>query len=67
MIHVYPLNDEREHELSGTMCPCEPRVEWRHPDTGEFHSEGLVIHNSFDCREIVEQAEEIKENVRLDE
>jgi hypothetical protein len=52
--HVYPLNDEKPHELQGTTCPCGPRVEWDHP-------EALVIHNAFDCREIVEEAERIKE------
>lgn len=54
MSHVYPLNDEKPHELQGTTCPCGPRVEWDHP-------EALVIHNAFDCREIVEEAERIKE------
>lgn len=61
MIHVYPLNDEKAHELEGTTCHCGPSVEWSDPETGEAYSEALVIHNAFDCREIVEEAERIKE------
>lgn len=45
MIHVYPTNDEKPHDLEGTMCPCGPRVEWNDPETGEAYPEGLVIHN----------------------
>lgn len=25
-IHVYPVNDLREHITDGPGCPCEPRV-----------------------------------------
>lgn len=57
MYHVYPLNDEQEHTLEGTMCKCNPTVEWVDPNTGEAYTEALVIHNSFDGREIIEQAE----------
>jgi hypothetical protein len=59
MTHVYPVNDEQEHELEGTMCSCGPTVEWNNPLTGESYPEVLVIHNAFDCREVVEQAEDI--------
>lgn len=49
-IHVYPLKDLREHVLVGTDCPCEPEV----------HIAGgatlVIVHNSFDHREIVEEA-----------
>jgi hypothetical protein len=48
VIHVYPVNDKRLHELNGTGCWCEPTVEWEHP-------EALVIHNSLDGRETLEQ------------
>jgi len=65
MYHVYPVNDEKPHELEGTMCPCGPRVEWNDPKTGEPYAEALVIHNSFDCREIVEEAERILSNEKL--
>jgi hypothetical protein len=47
MIHVYPLNDLREHDLESTMCECEPRIDWD-------QSEAIVIHNSFDGRELEE-------------
>lgn len=60
MIHVLPINDEREHEET-TMCWCGPHVEWSDHETDEAYSEGLVIHNSADGRELVEQAEEIKQ------
>ena len=59
MMHVYPLNDEQEHELEGTMCPCRPKVEFADHATGEPYSEALVIHNAFDCRDVIEEAEEI--------
>jgi hypothetical protein len=52
-IHVYPLNDTDEHTTDGEdghigKCKCAPRVEW----------EGftrIVVHNSFDGRELLEQ------------
>lgn len=51
-IHVYPLNDLREHVTDGDghvgKCPCSPKVEW----------EGLtriVVHSSFDGRELLEK------------
>lgn len=62
MYHIYQTNDEKPHALEGTMCPCEPRVEWNDPGTGEAYAEALVIHNAFDCREIIEEAERILEN-----
>ena len=58
MMHVLPINDEREHETT-TTCWCEPRIEWNDPETGEVYSEALVIHNSADGRELIEQADEI--------
>lgn len=67
--HIYPLNDEQEHDteshplsvigsspLEGTPyviwdgCACNPRV--------DFDNQ-IVVHNAFDCREVVEEAEEI--------
>ena len=47
-VHTYPLNDKQEHILIGTDCPCEPRV--------AVHGANLIImHNSFDHREIIEE------------
>ncbi len=53
MSHVYPLNDEREHVTEGTMCWCDPRLITDEPEL-------IVVHNSADGRELIEQAEEIK-------
>jgi hypothetical protein len=54
MIHVYPLNDEREHETGDTTtCWCDPKLDIDNPEM-------IVIHNSADGRELIEQAEEIK-------
>lgn len=57
MQHIYPLNDIRRHQIEGADCWCQPRVEWSDPTTGERYPEALVIHNSADGREAVEQAE----------
>jgi hypothetical protein len=51
MIHVYPINDLKEHEFNST-CECVPRVE-------ECNGEIILIHNSFDGREGVELANEL--------
>lgn len=48
MIHVYTVNDKREHVTEGTGCWCEPRIDWTLP-------EALVVHNSADGREALEQ------------
>lgn len=45
MIHVYPVNDLKEHELEGVHCSCEPTIDWKL---------GIVTHNAFDMREIEE-------------
>lgn len=57
--HVYPLNDLREHVTVGTECPCQPRV--------EVHgAELLVIHNSYDFREVFEELDTLVEDVLLE-
>lgn len=53
MLHILPRNDIQEHEES-TCCACRPRVECE-------GAEILVVHNSFDGREMVEQAPDILE------
>ena len=40
MIHVYPIDDLREHEIS-VGCRCQPSEE----------GDGVVVHNSMDRRE----------------
>ena len=41
MVEVCPIDDFITHE-SGTMCLCEPKV--------EFNNEILVLHNALDGR-----------------
>jgi len=54
IIHILPTNDLEPHEQE-TTCKCKPRV--------EFVEGGmLVIHNSFDQRELEEQIKEILES-----
>jgi hypothetical protein len=55
MIHVYPLNDLKEHDTSnkGNTCDCNPKIVIK-----DYH-EILVVHNSYDGREVVEFANEI--------
>lgn len=50
VVHVVPKNDSDKHEL-WTTCLCCPKVET---------TDGLlVIHNSFDMREVIEQVHEV--------
>jgi hypothetical protein len=52
IIHVLPINDLEPHDEEGTICKCEPKV--------EFVEGGmLVIHNAYDQREIIEQVNKI--------
>lgn len=46
MYHVYPIRDLIEHELEGTDCPCNPKIDIENM---------LVIHESMDRREVFEQ------------
>lgn len=55
--HVYPIDDEQEHDIDSDpthgmekLCHCQPELDW------EFR---VVIHSSFDGRELLEQAEKI--------
>lgn len=65
IFHVYPVNDTHPHKLEADtftgkdgktqlhcFCVCHPNL----------HREGdniVIVHNSFDCREAVEWANEI--------
>ncbi len=51
--HVYPVDDLFEHDLTGDTCGCEPVVELFE------NGSKLVIHNSYDGRELLEQARAI--------
>lgn len=51
MVNVYPINDLEEHTLDST-CKCMPAIK-------EEYGQMIVVHNSFDCREAIEEALEI--------
>jgi hypothetical protein len=53
MINVLPLNDLKEHEEKST-CHCNPKVIF---ENGEM----IIVHNSYDGREIIEEVNEILE------
>ena len=56
MVHVTPINDLKEHSEDST-CECNPKCEIL--ENGEI----LIIHNSYDGREIAENIiEEIFKN-----
>jgi len=48
IINILPLDDLYEH-IATEMCECNPRVE-------TINNSLLIIHNSYDLREIVEEA-----------
>ena len=50
-VHVLPQNDLREHDES-RFCWCMPRIEIVVASRGE---PAVVIHNSADGRELVEE------------
>ena len=47
-IHVLPVDDIGLHADSGVHCNCNPTVEW-------VEGTALVIHNSFDGRELFDE------------
>jgi hypothetical protein len=56
--NVLPVNDLKEHSNDST-CECHPKVIY---ENGEM----IVVHNSYDGREHVEELiEEIKEKYKL--
>jgi len=54
-IHILPENDLKEHKESDD-CECNPKIEY--VDGGK-----IVIHNSYDGREFIEQWEAEKTKV----
>lgn len=50
-IHVIPTDDLEEHEES-TTCKCKPRVD-------HVNGNMVIVHNSFDGREQIENLLEI--------
>ncbi len=51
VFHVLPINDLKEH-VEETTCWCEPTVEVRRSRTRRAQ---LVIHNSMDGRELIDE------------
>lgn len=47
--HVYPVSDLKPHETKTRNCECGTRIE-------QFGVNAVVIHRSFDGREIRERA-----------
>jgi hypothetical protein len=47
MIHILPINDLEKHEELST-CKCNPKLI-------EENGELILVHNSFDKREIIER------------
>jgi len=45
---VLPVEDIMPHDDFDTMCPCEPKLEI-------INGEMLLVHNSFDGRELSEK------------
>lgn len=49
-IHILPVNDLRVH-FENDNCHCEPRIEYEGEDR-------IIVHNSYDHREICEMENE---------
>lgn len=51
MINIIPLNDLKEH-IEFPCCDCNPKIIVE-------NGEEIIIHNSYDRRELIEEALEI--------
>ncbi len=51
-VHVYPVDDSREHQVDGDACWCEPSYEY---EMGWL--DHVLIHNSADGREAFERGD----------
>ena len=49
--HIIPTGDKQPHEKD-VSCPCNPRVEVEGASL-------IVVHNSYDYREYIEEAKDI--------
>ena len=49
--HVYPIKDLRSHNTESEYCDCRPRIEIQE------NGDRLIVHNSWDGREINENKE----------
>lgn len=52
IIHVLPINDMHKHAEEGHSCLCNPKIKI---ENGHM----IVIHNSWDGRELYERNEPI--------
>lgn len=50
MTHLYPMDDVREHDLTGTECPCGAVLQL---------PECVILHRSWDGRELLAEAKDI--------
>jgi hypothetical protein len=57
MTHIYPINEEENHNLEGSQCKCISNI------IIESNSYIIVVHNSYDGREAIEWANEILNNI----
>lgn len=48
--NIIPTNDLKEH-IEDSTCPCHPRIKF---ENGEM----IIVHNSWDGREFIEQLTE---------
>lgn len=51
MINIIPINDIKEH-IEYPCCDCDPKII-------EENGEEIIIHNSYDRREVIEESERI--------
>ena len=61
VIHIYPVDEEKEHELQHILypfCICFPREE-------VLNGNLIIYHNSFDGREGLEMAKEVLNTEQL--
>lgn len=49
IIHILPVDDSEIHSIFGTICRCNPIPK---NENGNV----ILIHQSFDLREVVEEA-----------
>lgn len=54
IFHILPVGDLKEHE-EGTACECEPNVILENGDM-------IIVHNSYDGRELFEEINEYLKN-----
>lgn len=61
-MHVVPTGDTDGHQ-AGLNCHCDPTIEYQDPDDGYTYDHPLIIHDAFDGRQAVEEANKILQEV----